>query len=97
VLLLFAGVELAIIARDMSTKAVGLIAAGTAAKAPRTGGAERSNGAEQRASSARGGYTAQQGGWAWEVATTAGLERVTSWSCAAAGRRDVEMREMEIG
>jgi hypothetical protein len=45
-LLLFAGVEPAITARDMSTKVVGLIVAGTAAKAPRTGGAERSNGAE---------------------------------------------------
>jgi hypothetical protein len=62
VLLLFAGVELAIVARDMSTKALGLIAAGTVAKAPQTGGVERSNDAEQRTSLARGGYTAQQGG-----------------------------------
>jgi hypothetical protein len=61
------------------------------------GATARSSGAEQRASSARGGYTAQQGGWAWEVATAAGLVRVTSWSCVAAGRRDVEMGEMEIG
>jgi hypothetical protein len=53
VLLLFTSVELAITARDMSTKAVGLIAAGTAAKAPWTGGAERSNGAVTRRSSGR--------------------------------------------
>jgi hypothetical protein len=48
VLLLFASIELAIAARDMSTKAVGLIAAGTAAKAPRTDGAERNNSAAMK-------------------------------------------------
>jgi hypothetical protein len=53
VLLLFAGVELAIAARDMSTKAMGLIVAGTVAKAPRTGGAERSNDAAMRQSNGR--------------------------------------------
>jgi hypothetical protein len=53
VLLLFAGIELAIAARDMCTKAVGLIAAGIVAKAPGTGGAERSNGATMRWSSGR--------------------------------------------
>jgi hypothetical protein len=98
-LLLFAGIELAIAARDMCTKAVGLIAARTVAKAPGTGGAERSNGVAMRWSSgrARREVDTRRSKAAGRGRRPPLLESATNWSCVAAGCQDVKMGEMEIG